>query len=186
MNQGQIPHSLFELAELTRPDKLEVNDSYQLLKRIQDCRHYLMDLRDDEQFWRQVTRDGMPVELGNVLPHAVNGDHGLAALVQSRAAIPTDGALRARKTIEAMLHSIEVLLQGAGWHDQTMFGSVLIQVLSDLFTAAAGMLVMVSALINEDQSMAIRSGFIDAGVKTIFIAGKDLKAHIAPVVQVIY
>ncbi len=186
MNQGQIPHSLFELAELTRPDKLKVNDSYQLLERIQDCRHYLMDLRDDEQFWSQVTQDAMPVELGNELPHTVNGDHGLAALLQSRATIPTDGALRARKTLEAMLHSIEDTLQGAGWHDQAMFVSVLIQVLSDLFTVAAGMLIMASALINENQSLAIRAGFIDAGVKTIIVAGKDLKAHIAPVVQVIY
>jgi hypothetical protein len=123
-------------------------------------------------------RDGFAQTLGEMLPHVTNGEYALAALIQSRADVPVDLAFRARKALDQMplvLSHCEHEMGGYGGMNLT---SALVQILDDLFTSASGGLLMLATIVTPNYPLAVHSGIIEAGAKTILGAAKALKQHV--------
>jgi len=176
----EIPDSLLELADLTRPDHLEVGEVPALENRVMRSEGLVSSWVEDQRFWDKMCRDGFAQTLGGILPHVTNGEFGLAALIQSRADVPEDPALRARKALSQMPMLLSLASGAFSGMNQA---SRLVQILDDLFTAASGGLLMSANLITQEHSLAVHSGIIEAGAKTVLGAAKSLKQHVGKMTQ---
>jgi hypothetical protein len=126
-------------------------------------------------------REGFKGTLGEILPHVTNGQYDLAALIQSRADVPLDGAVRARKSVTQMQMLISECGYGMKSSSDMDLASALIQVLDEVFTATSGGLVMSANLVTKNYPLAVHAGIIEAGAKTVLGAAKRLKQHVAQI-----